>query len=74
VILRYVIDANDYDFLSQQPPPMGSALGLPTVHHSLSQPVDDSVFSSTIGSPPPSYISTTPITGSYDLTLEELGR
>lgn len=65
----------DFDFLSQQPPPMGSTLGLASSNQSLSQPpMEDSVFSATIGSPPPSYIRTTPITASYDLTLEELGR
>ena len=65
----------DYDFLSQQPPTMGSTLGLPSSVQSLSQPpMDDAVFTSTITSPPPNYIRTTPITASYDLTLEELGR
>ena len=68
------VDVPDYDYLSQQPQ-IGQTLGLPTFHHSMSQPpMDDSVFNATIGSPPPNYISTTPITGSYDLTLEELGR
>ena len=69
------VDTPDFEYLSQQPPLMGNMLGLPGVNQSLSQPaMEDTVFSSTIGSPPPSYISTTPITGSYDLTLEELGR
>lgn len=76
-----VDDFADLDFLSQQPPALAlsnlSTLGLPDLPHSLSQPsssFEDSAFSSTVGSPTPSYIKTTPITTAYELTLEELGR
>ena len=80
-IIVIVDDFADLDFLSQQPPTLGNfnTLGLPDLPQSLSQPstslsLEDSAFSGTMGSPPPSYIKTTPITTAYDLTLEELGR